>query len=72
MTQIKPSKYRKKIEAQHQKIIEGYKELTTHNPGASLHSKAVALGELHGMTPEGIKRVLKIHGLYQPRTQEAQ
>ena len=72
MTQLKQSKYRQKKETRHAKIVEGFKELTEHYPNASLHNKAVTLGEIHGMTPEGIKRVLKAHGLYQPRTQEAQ
>ena len=72
MTQLMQSNYRKEVENRHALIIKNYKQLTKHYPNASEHSKAVTLGKTHGMTPEGIKRVLKIHGLYQPRTQEAQ
>lgn len=68
MTNLIKSDTERIRETRNAKIIKDYERLSSQYPEASENKKAVTLGKEYGMTPVGIIKILKAHGLYQPRT----
>lgn len=70
MTKLIQSPQEKERASRNAQLLHDFKELTTMFPDASEFRKLRTLAEKYGMTTEGVKKIIKANGLYQPRTQE--